>query len=80
MPNQEQPVSIPAPTYSSAPAMEMTPQSRTQQDSQREAEPKVQLGLRGGRDRGCLAGCLAALCICCACDACIDCVDDCCCC
>ncbi|KAF3087101.1 hypothetical protein TWF569_003155 [Orbilia oligospora] len=56
MQNQEQPVSVPAPTYSSAPAMEMTPQSRTQQDSQREAEPKVQLGLRGGRDRGCLAG------------------------
>ncbi|KAF3936690.1 hypothetical protein ABW19_dt0200358 [Dactylella cylindrospora] len=78
----QQAISAPQPTYNS-PVMEMTPQARTPQDAQREAEqPKVKLGLRGGndRDRGCLAGCLAALCICCACDACIDCVDDCCCC
>ncbi|KAK6544285.1 hypothetical protein TWF694_000987 [Orbilia ellipsospora] len=75
MQEQQQQVNAPAP----APAMEMTPQQRTPEDTQREAEP-VKLGLRGGRDRGCIAGCLAALCICCACDACIDCVDDCCCC
>ncbi|KAF3910037.1 hypothetical protein AA313_de0209765 [Arthrobotrys entomopaga] len=58
--------------------MEMTPQQRTPQDTQ--SQEPVKLGLRGGHDRGCVAGCLAALCICCACDACIDCVDDCCCC
>ncbi|KAK6355183.1 hypothetical protein TWF696_004301 [Orbilia brochopaga] len=63
-----------------APSMEMTPHTHTPQDTQRDVEqPKVKLGLRGGHDRGCLAGCLAALCVCCACDACIDCVDDCCC-
>ncbi|KAF3902519.1 hypothetical protein ABW21_db0204596 [Orbilia brochopaga] len=54
MQDQQQPASA---QPARAPSMEMTPQTRTPQDTQREAEqPKVKLGLRGGHDRGCLAG------------------------